>query len=118
MRAILIDPYKREITEVDISGDFMEIYKFLSNDMVKVSTFTTGMTWDNRDILYVDDEGLFKNGSPFFDIGRADGQPLAGMGIIMGGNSAGESVSVKASLKEIQELVRWTGYETAGVVGL
>ncbi len=117
MRAILIDPFNRVITEVDISDDFKEIYKFLTNDMVTVNIFTTGMIWDNRDILYVDDEGLFKNGNPFFDIGRADGQPLAGMGIIMGCNDFGESVDVKVSLIEIQNLVRWTGFETGGGLG-
>ena len=108
MRAILIDPFERKITEVKIDDDYKSIYKFLSNDLVKVGTFTTGMNWPNHDILYVDDEGLFKQ-NMFFDIGRADNQPLAGMGLIMGGNSAGESKAARTPLVEIQQLVRWVG---------
>ncbi len=114
MRAILIDPFERTITEVKIDDDFKSIYKFLSNDVVKVDCFTTGMNWPNHDILYVDDEGLFKRDSRFFDIGRADGQPLAGLGLIMGGNSAGESESARTSLVEIQQLVRWDGFSMGG----
>jgi len=113
MRGILINPWLKEITEVDVSEDFRDIYRKLSNPLgPKVDCFCIGMNWRNGDTLYVDDEGLLKPGMRLFEIGRIDGQPLAGNGLILGSDAEGNSVDAKILLTEVQTLVKWTNMVT------
>lgn len=108
MRGILINPWTREVTEVEVAEDYRDIYRHLSNPLgAKVDCFCIGMNWPNGDVLYVDDEGLFKSGNRVFDIGRIDEQPLSGNGLILGSDNAGNSVSAKSLLTEIQTEVKW-----------
>ena len=53
MRAILIDPAKQTITEVDYDGDYQSIYK-----LIDCQTFAVPFVLENEDALYADDEGL------------------------------------------------------------
>jgi hypothetical protein len=48
--------------------------------------------WQNGDVLYVDEEGLFKPQAGFFRIApRRDGQPLAGNGVLVGKEQAAKN---------------------------
>jgi len=108
MRAILINPWFKSITEVDIGGD-NDIEKLLNNPLgPKVYVFTCGMMWPNGDTLYIDDEGLLKPGGRAFTIHTDDGiKALVGNALILGSDEEGNSVDVKATLTEIQTLVDW-----------
>ncbi len=113
MRGILINPWTKEITEVDCGEGIQDMYRLLSNPLgPKVDIFCIGMNWPNGDCLYVDDEGLLKPGMRMFDIGRVDGQPLAGNGLILGSDAEGNSIDAKIMLTELQTIVGWTNLET------
>ena len=113
MRGILINPWFQSITEVECGEGIEDIYRHLSNPLgPKVNLFCIGMNWPNGDTLYVDDEGLLKPGMRLFNIDRADGQPLAGNGLILGSDAGGNSVDAKFMLTEIQCKVAWTNLET------
>jgi len=113
MRGILIDPWLKSVTQVEVSEDFRDIYRKLSNPLgPKVDCFCIGMNWPNGDALYVDDEGLLKPGMRLFEIGRIDGQPLAGNGLILGSDAEGNSIDAKSLLVEIETSVSFTNLVT------
>lgn len=113
MRAILINPWFKEVKEVQIGSDFSEITKQLCNPLgPKVEIFCLGHMFGNGDILYVDDEGLLKSGMRLFDIGRPDGFMIAGNGLILGSTSDGDSQDAQSSLVDIQLFVKWSSLET------
>ena len=97
MRAILINPFDETITEVDYSGDFKQIYKFID-----CSTFDVVMLCDADD-LYVDDEGLLKENRYFSWSGRI----FAGKGLILGHNEEGETTPTSYDLQEGVDRIEW-----------
>ena len=101
MRAILIDPFTRTITDVEYSGDYKDIYKLIDCD-----TFTVATINNRDDGIFVDDEGLFKPGQAFF---WHDGypQPLAGRGLVLGCNEEGESVEPSVSMADVVNHTRF-----------
>ena len=101
MKAILIDPYAQEIVEVEYSGDYNDIYKFLQCDL-----FTTVYMPDTTDSIYVDDEGLYVENQRFFKFAGYP-QPLAGMGLVLGCNDEGDSVSCESTLEQVKAQVEW-----------
>lgn len=114
MRGVLINPWTKEITEVQCGEGLEDMYRLLSNPLgPKVSVFCVGLSWPNGDTLYVDDEGLLKPGMRLFDPGRRDRQPLAGNGLILGCDDEGNSVDAKIGLVELQTMVKWTDLVTA-----
>ena len=113
MRGILINPWFKEITEVECGEGIEDMYRLMSNPLgPKVDIFCIGMNWANGDVLYVDDEGFWKSGGRLFTIDRADGQPLVGNGLILGSDAEGNSVDAKSMLVEIQNKVSWIQGET------
>lgn len=101
MRAILIDPFKHSITEVEYSGNYQDIYNLIDCD-----TFTIAPITHRGDAIFVDDEGLFKPEQAFF---KHDGypQPLAGKGLILGCDEEGETVEPTISLADTVAAVRF-----------
>jgi len=114
MRGILIDPWLKQITEVECGEGIEDMYRLMSNPLgPKVDVFCIGLLWPNGDVLYVDDEGLLKRGMCLFDPGRRDHQPLAGNGLILGSDNEGNSVDAELLLTEVQCLIKWTDLVTA-----
>lgn len=105
MRGILIDPWLKQIKEVECGEGIEDIYRLLTNPLgSSVDVFCIGLSWNNGDVLYVDDEGLLKRGMRLFDPGR----PLAGNGLILGSDNEGNSTDAKLLLAEVQCLIKWT----------
>jgi hypothetical protein len=98
-KAILIDPFKRTVSEVDWNGDYHHIYQLTDCD-----TFDVARINAKGDGIFVDDEGLFKEEQAFF-VYNGYGNPLAGKGLILGSDREGESVKPHVTLKEVQEKV-------------
>lgn len=114
MRGILIDPWLKQIKEVECGEGIEDMYRLMSNPLgPKVDVFCIGLSWPNGDVLYVDDEGLLKRGMRLFDPGRRDRQPLAGNGLILGSDNEGNSVDAKMLLTEVQTMIKWTDLVTA-----
>src|SRR6187399_3262614 len=94
VKGILIDPFACTVTEVEHDASGIDgIYKLLSHESMPVNLFTTATSraLDDRDAIFVDDEGLLKPCSRFFVI-RGE-QPYAGKGLILGADREGDTVS-------------------------
>ena len=97
MKGILINPFNKTITEVDYSGDFKQIYKFID-----CSTFDVVML-DVQDDMFVDDEGLLKDNRYFSWSGRN----FAGKALILGHDDKGETIATTYDLQEVVDRVEW-----------
>jgi hypothetical protein len=85
MKALFIDAAKREILEVEYEQSKVDDGgpgKSLQDHIG--GYIETAYAWENGDVLFVDEEGLFKPQQHFFRIGERPDQPLAGNGIVVG----------------------------------
>lgn len=103
----LIDPEKHTIVSVEHNGDFRQIDELIGADIFTVVQI------DDTNCVYVDDEGLLKNPRYFFTI-KSYHQPLAGKGLILGVDEAGDTIS---SSFEFDELTRLVGFTELSVDG-
>jgi hypothetical protein len=102
MRAFLIDPFKQEVTEINYSGDFHQIY-----DLIDAETFDVARLNANGDGIYVDDEGLYAEDVRFFQH-RFYPQPLAGKGLVLGCDmETGESAPASMTLAQLVDDIEW-----------
>lgn len=110
MKGYLIDPYKQTIEEVDYDGNYRSIYGLLTAEGCPVGTFDTVRINDKQDVIFVDDEGLFKRDQKFF---KHPGYPtpLAGKGLVLGGDTYGNTrgVSKAITLEGLRADVKWLG---------
>lgn len=98
MKGILINPHEETITEVEYSGNYKEIYS-----LIDCRTFDC-VYLDNREVLYIDDEGLLVDETRYFTINN---RVLAGKGLILGTDREGESADVGLTLQMVQDMVQW-----------
>lgn len=101
MRAILIDPFSKTVTQVECAPGIEAIYALIDADC-----FCTVNLDDAGNAVYLDDEGLFREGQEFFALGNYP-QPLAGRGLILGCNEEGESVATTITVEQVRAAVRW-----------
>lgn len=109
MRAILIDPEAKTITEVEYTGDYKNIYEHIGADCftaVGIDHYEN----EDRETIFVDDEGLYREPQYFF-IWQGYDQPLAGKGLILGTNAEGESVATSYGLDYVKSMVRFVDVE-------
>jgi hypothetical protein len=81
MKAYHIDVAAREIRAVDYaqSGAGKTLQQIIDGYI------EAAWSWESGDVLFVDEEGLFKSKPGFFRISaRPDGYPLAGDGVLVG----------------------------------
>ncbi|CAB4122576.1 hypothetical protein UFOVP28_16 [uncultured Caudovirales phage] len=108
MKAFLIDPFARSITEVDFDGNYKSIYPFIGADL-----FTGAYPWENGDMIYVDDEGLFKSDQAFF-VANGYG-PLAGKGLVLGTGANGDNAEPLTALADLN--VDWVVIDSTAPQG-
>lgn len=107
MRAILINPEKKEITEMQIGDDYKEIYK-----VIDCECFSAPVIYDNNDTLYCDDEGLFvpqKGGIIMTDWNY----PILGKMLILGTDNDGNSTNAKSNIEFFTDNITWLDEEQA-----
>lgn len=100
MRALLIDPNNRTITE-------HEWHRRTVNQLEKIyaligcQTITAAHPWQGNDAIYVDDEGLI--GGPVYQFFGILGypQPLAGRGLVVGTGHDGEDQTPEITLPQL-----------------
>lgn len=81
MRYILIDPVAQTVTAENYDGQID--WRVICNKL-GCGTMASAGRLANGDILWVDDEGLLKDGQSYFSFQAVNGQPLAGRGMITG----------------------------------
>lgn len=94
MHAILIDPKAKTIAYIEYNGDYKDIYR-----LIDATTFTT-VRVNERNTLYVDDEGLFKPNQYYFAWGPQE--HLGGKGLVVGLTEEGDDAPVSIDLKAVQ----------------
>jgi hypothetical protein len=108
MRAILINPADRTVTEIQIGPDYKEIYK-----VIDCECFTCPVSFENEDAMYCDDEGLFKEQEGGIMM-KDWAYPILGKILILGTDiETGESQDAKSDIKELERQIRWINKATA-----
>lgn len=100
MKAFLIDPATRTITETTISS-WRDIAPALECDLFDVVQIGPNVS------VYVDDEGLFKDDQCFFQLIHYP-QPLAGKGLVLGFDpETGDSTDCPVTAEQILNSLFW-----------
>lgn len=113
MKAILIDPFARTVTDVEWDGTFdtdQGAYKLLDTNIIEVVYLTRPTT---TDVLFVDEEGTFKEGQHGFITGLWTSQPLLGKTLVTGdANEAGDAMPATLTRDEVEASITWLGQLT------
>lgn len=101
MKAYLIDPFEKKISEVEYDGNYKSIYTLISTQSNPVDIFTCVELNEHQDTVFVDDEGLLNNTETqhYF---KLNGHLLAGKGLVLGTNDEGDSVTPFVSFEKFQ----------------
>jgi hypothetical protein len=101
MRAILIDPFTRTVSDIDTAAGLDDLYEILQVDLITV------MRVGASHAMILDDEGLLKDNSEqeYFQLKGMD-QPLAGRGLILA-DEYGKNRPATLTLKEVTDKVVW-----------
>ena len=106
MKAYLIDPEKKEVTEVEYSGDYKDIYR-----LIDCSTFEIVGITPKGDGIYVDEEGLYADRKHLWSFkGILFNNHLFNLinkGLVLGSNIVGDTIEPDLSLEEVRERVVW-----------
>jgi hypothetical protein len=110
LKALLIDPEKREIREVECEKKLEAYYAMMDCTIISIP-----FQLRRGDSVVCDDEGLFKEPEKlhFFSIEALTPQPLAGKTLIFGTTRTGNFGDVKTSLEELMNLVKFISREEA-----
>lgn len=101
MKAVLIDPFTRNISDFEFEGETLAaLYEHIGCETVTA----VSLTFDDQVVsLFLDDEGLFKNDQRFWSIFQYP-EPLAGRGVILGfDGGTGESLDVPVDASRVLE---------------
>ena len=107
MKAYLINPTTKTIEQIDYSGDYHDIYKLCNYDIFTLVTLT-----GDDDGVFVDDEGLLKEGQDFFYVTHENGDlskyvMLAGCGFVLGCDANGDSCEPKMTIEQLRSRIHW-----------
>jgi len=105
MRAILIDPFTRTVSDIDTDAGLDDLYRILDVELITVLRVGAGHA------MILDDEGLMKNKieQGYFQLEGMD-QPLAGRGLILA-DEYGENRPATLTLEQVEERVVWLDNE-------
>ena len=98
MKAILIDVHNKDIKEIDYDGNIKNLYKFVDCQLFDIVNI------DDSNHIFVDDEGLFVANQLYFSY---NDKALAGNGLILGYNRAGETTGTTLDIKDVTANIKW-----------
>ena len=114
MRGILISPYYNRVIDVYIGDGLDEIYKALSHGKHKVTIFESPMTIESCNMMYVDEEALFKKGVKSFMF-EGYPNPIFGNALILGVDKEGNSCDTDLNSEHIHEMISKSNMITTGM---
>ena len=107
MKAILINPEEKSITEVEHDDSINDI-----KELIQAELFDVVRINEVGDVLFVDDEGLY-NADHFFCLQGCD-SPLAGRALLLGTDHEGRSVEpMLESVETLEDKVSFISIEEA-----
>ena len=101
--AIKIDVEKQEVYSIEIDKGLKGLYTAIG------CTCVDRIVLDDRNDLWLDDEGLLKNPQPDKFSVKGYVRPLAGNALICGYNRDGETISTTLKPEQIQPLITFWG---------
>jgi hypothetical protein len=114
VRAILIDPTTRNVTDVAFSGDFDELYGLISVEHKRPVELVQSVYLREDVVMWVDEEGLLIDGVPTFSLTTFPADSVfAGKAIVLG-ETPKEDFADAPPLADIANLVQWTNALTTG----
>lgn len=101
IKAIIIDPFEREITETEIENNLEGLKGAIGDHWIELVRI------NNQNDMYVDEEGLFRENQQFFVMtGNQRKVPIAGKAVVVGSDvSTGDQINVTMSLDNIKCMV-------------
>jgi len=114
IKAVLIDPYKEEVTDIEYdASDYKNIYPLIHCDVFTI------VRLENDDDVIVDDEGLLKlNRDTKFFMMPTYQQPLAGYGLITGVDHAdGETIAAHRAAEYYRRKIQFLDMAMVQVLG-
>jgi hypothetical protein len=107
LKAILIDPATRSITEVEYQGVYTDIYALIKNDG---SPFDVRSLRGTNSVVYFDDEFLLKvkkgDTKPYVFINGVP-DPLGGRALIVGTDGGGNDIDTELTVEDFEDNVRF-----------
>jgi len=115
MKAYLIDPTvtgQSAVSEIDFSGSWKDISPTIGDhcrafDVVRLYHVDDYDFIDDH--VYVDDEGLYSVDDQYFWMHKNYPLPLAGRGLLLGGDPDGDTVDVKTDIETVRNDIRIIG---------
>jgi hypothetical protein len=112
VKAIKINAKSRCIEIVDLGPQLSDIYELLECNIMTVAYPQT--VEPTSDVIYVDDEGLFKPldkipGAFFIDMYPA--QPLFGHALIVGTDDEGRNADVNITVEQVSDMIQFLDEE-------
>ena len=103
MKAILIDPFNKDVKEIEIGDTLQDIYDAIDCNTFDIATFIHDSI--GRTDIYVDDEGLLKESNRYFKTWK--GNIYAGKGLLLDTDDEGNSKDVGVSVLQVQSSIRF-----------
>lgn len=109
MKAYLIDPYARAVTEIETTGRFADLYPVIECSTIEIVRL-------ERDDVLIDEEGTFSFQRPdgtekaLFKI-KGFPTPLVGFGVVLGHTPDGDSAPPKMRIEEVRARVTFLSLE-------
>jgi hypothetical protein len=119
MRAIVINPFERAITEIDCAAGLDDIYKAISHESkhkVDIITAINIVGDPFPETGFIDDEGMLKEGIPVFNF-RQGSHPIAGKCIVFGVSPDGDNKDCTLTVEDYESMIQWTNLVTTGDFG-
>lgn len=128
MRAILIDPEAKALTEVDIDGGYKGIQKILKCREFTIGAYLTGSLARGGESIYVSDDYIEDRPSARYwfqvdaDRDPPSSYPIAGLGLATGFDSEGGEAALRMSVDELGKRITFTqrrlrGFRTREIPG-
>ena len=113
MKAILIDPVARSVTEVEYEGGLDSLYRLLDCQRVDALHLNGNIFEDGWNSVFIDDEALLdEENAPrhYFEIETERGwsPPVGSKGLVVGGNHEGKDIATALTVEEIKTRVKFT----------
>jgi hypothetical protein len=115
MRAILIDPEKRTVSEIQHrGGGYRETNRILGCNEHTLRAWLNGSMSEGFDAVFVSDDPLEDRDDPRFwfqvdaDRDPPSSFPIAGLGLALGTDQEGESCNVRISVEELAKRITFT----------
>lgn len=97
-KGIKINSELQKLEYVTLGDDYKEIYPIIGE---QCTLFACPIYFENKDTMYVDDEGMFQGYKFGFMMSDWD-YPILGNGLILGTNEDGDSIDAQSSIEDFK----------------